>query len=159
MLDSARFTALFSTHAPTLLLYARQLNSDPEDVVQEAFIRLLSQTVEPREVRPWLLRTVRNLAIDRRRAWFRLRRREATVPRTSWFMPTEDSALDAAHAASLLAALPQRQREVLVLKIWNDQSLAQIASLLGLAPSTVHADLHAALNTLKQKLEPHHARR
>src|SRR5687768_7507171 len=80
MIDPSRLADLFALHAAPLALYARQFASvDADELVQEAFIRLLGQPAEPPEVRPWLLTTVRHLAIDRQRSWFRRRRRERAV--------------------------------------------------------------------------------
>ena len=45
---------LIDTHAAPLLLYARQLCDAAEDVVQEAFVKLVSQSHRPDEVVGWL---------------------------------------------------------------------------------------------------------
>lgn len=153
-MDPSRLTELFATHAAPLALYARQFDSsDAEELVQEAFVRLLRLSAEPVAIRPWLLQTVRRLAIDRQRSWFRRRRRERAADRVPWFESSADDAIDAAHAMDLLQGLPARQREVLVLRIWNDLTLAQIADLVGTSPPTVHADLTTALATLRTRME------
>ena len=150
MTDAARRLAeAFAQHGGTLTLYARQLDAaDAEELVQEAFVRH-----DPPNVLAWLLTTVRHLAIDRKRSWFRRRRRERIASPTDWFDPTSADAIDARHAAELLASLPARQREIVVLRIWNGQTLASIATLIGVAESTVHAELHDALRTLRTRME------
>ena len=61
---------------------------------------------------------------------------------------TDDDAalLDAVHR------LPQRQREVVVLRYYSDLSEQQIADALGIAPGSVKAHAHRALTTLRTTL-------
>ena len=54
---------LVDDHAAALVLYARQWCSAPEDVVQEAFIKLVGQGKPPANPLPWLYRVVRNGAL------------------------------------------------------------------------------------------------
>ncbi len=58
---------IFDEHAPALVLYARQWCDTPEDVVQDAFVKLARQRVAPDRIGPWLFRVVRNAAINARR--------------------------------------------------------------------------------------------
>lgn len=52
-----------------------------------------------------------------------------------------------------LAQLPPRQREVATLRMLLDFEPTEIADVLGLAPGTVRAHLHAARKTLSTRLE------
>ncbi len=63
MMDPTVLGQLVDEHAAALELYARQWCAAPEDVVQEAFLKLMSQMHLPRNVVPWLFRVVRNQAI------------------------------------------------------------------------------------------------
>lgn len=154
MIDPGVFSEIFAVHAGPLALYARQLDpADADELIQETFVRLMGLSAPPPEVRPWLVMTLRRLAIDRRRSWFRRRRREKAVSATPWFEPAYDDRLDGVRAAELLQALPQRQCEVVVLRIWNGLTLAQVARTLGISDSTAHTDLTTALTSLRQQLE------
>jgi len=55
---------LVDEHAAALVLYARQRCANPEDVVQEAFLRLVEQRQAPDSPAAWLFRVVRNLAVS-----------------------------------------------------------------------------------------------
>lgn len=73
---------------------------------------------------------------------------------------SQDSAEAAALAGSererilgILDRLPQRQREVLVLRYYADLSESQIADALEISPGSVKAHAHRALNTLRTTLE------
>jgi RNA polymerase sigma-70 factor (ECF subfamily) len=68
---------LIDEHAAALVLYARQWCATPEDVVQEAFLKLIAQKKPPDRLVSWLYRVVRNAAIDASRS---AERRRGFVP-------------------------------------------------------------------------------
>src|SRR5438067_774261 len=104
---------LVDAQGPPLILFARQWCATPEDVVQEAFLKLVALRTSPREPVPWLYRVVRNAAIDAQRSDRRRQRREAAVPATCWFVQPEVDGLDAAAAVAALQRLQLDQREVI----------------------------------------------
>ena len=53
----------------------------------------------------------------------------------------------------LLATLPRRQREVLVLRYYADCPEAEIADLLDIAPGSVKTHAHRGLEALRAALE------
>jgi RNA polymerase sigma-70 factor (ECF subfamily) len=55
--------------------------------------------------------------------------------------------------AAELRALPERQRAAVFLHYWADLPYDEIAALLGIAPGTVAASLHAARRRLRDRLE------
>lgn len=55
---------------------------------------------------------------------------------------------------AMLAALPDRQREAVVLRFFEDMSVDQTAEAMGCAPGTVKATVHQALRALRRKLTP-----
>jgi DNA-directed RNA polymerase specialized sigma24 family protein len=74
MMDAMLLGQLMDNHAAALTQYARQWCLAPEDVVQEAFLKLAAQASMPAAVVPWLYRVVRNLAISAARSEQRRRR-------------------------------------------------------------------------------------
>ena len=60
--DSNSVTLLIDRHAVALRAVAAQWSDTPEDLVQEAFCRLIAQKTPPNEPAAWLFRVVRNLA-------------------------------------------------------------------------------------------------
>jgi RNA polymerase sigma-70 factor, ECF subfamily len=117
------------------------------DAVQEGFVRALRARASLRDrarLESWVWRTVLNVARDQR----------ATHARNG----AVESAPEVAERDSLreewrelrvaVAALPERQREVLFLRHYADLDYARIAEVLGIARGTVAATLtqaHAAL--------------
>ena len=48
--------------------------------------------------------------------------------------------------------LPDRQREVFTLTVWQNLSPGEVAEIVGTTPQTVHANLHAARRTLRRRM-------
>ena len=123
-----------------------------EDLVAEAFTRAwMSWQKVSRHPVPsaWVVRTALNIRVS----WWRRSRRETEL----------DDAYEAVDATAghpgldpaLLAALrrlPQRQREVIVLRVFLDLDTAATAKALGMAPGTVTAHLSRAVTTLRGNL-------
>ena len=153
----ATVAALFEAHAPALVLYARQWvgPADAEDVLQRVFVRLLASRRLPRDPRPWLFRCVRNEAIAAWRSDQRRVRREAASAAAGddWFVPSTDDPLDGRTAQAALLELPAEQREAITLRFWSGLTLAEIASVTCVDPSTVQRRCEAALAALRQRLE------
>ena len=174
----------FARLAPGLLLFARQWmrsSADAEDVVQEAFVKLWRRkqqidngaggsratwTGKPERVgapggatinRALLYATVRSIALDFIRRDSRRARREADA-----FSEPEQSVephfeVDDETQRALSGAvdrLPQEQREVLVMKIWNDLTFAEIATALEISQNTAASRYRYALAALKKTLQP-----
>ena len=76
---------LVDDHAAALVLYARQWCAAPEDIVQQAFLKLVTQRPPPAKPVPWLFRVVRNEAISAMRAAKRRQRHESlAAARPAW---------------------------------------------------------------------------
>src|SRR5690348_2241413 len=88
---------LLDRHAAALVLYARQWTGTPEDIVQEAFLKLVAQKTVPAHPVAWLYRVVRNAAISALRAAERRRRHESVAAARApvWFQPADLGGLDA----------------------------------------------------------------
>ncbi len=142
---------------------SRHLRGDFEaarDVVQEAFVKLCQQSwpeIEP-QVTAWLYRTCRNRAID-------LNRREGCMSMTT--RSTDVSQLQDQHdpppqqraemdeqldqVRVQLDQLPDRQQELLRLRLHENLSYKQIAEVTGLTATNVGYLLHQAIATLRAK--------
>jgi RNA polymerase sigma factor (sigma-70 family) len=146
---------LVDRYASALVLYARQWCATPEDVVQAAFLKLVSVRTPPDNLLPWLYRVVRNGAIDASRAARRRTRYEAAAADSApkWFSPSYDpTGLDARQAALALAELPAETREIIVAHIWGGLTFEQIAEAVGSSAATCYRRYAAGLDVLRQKL-------
>jgi RNA polymerase sigma factor (sigma-70 family) len=146
---------LVDRYAAALVLYARQWCATPEDVVQSAFLKLVSIRTPPDNLLPWLYRVVRNGAIDASRAARRRTRYEAAAADSApkWFSPSYDpTGLDARQAAAALAGLPAETREIIVAHLWGGLTFEQIAEAVGSSAATCYRRYAAGLDLLRQKL-------
>ena len=161
----------FAQLAPGLLLFARQWvrsPADAEDVVQEAFVRFWRRNHKidnPDRIgagelcrsRALLYAMVRSTALDFLRRDKRRARRESEVfaegdQSVQSKFETDDQSQQALAAA--VDRLPEEQREVLVMKIWNDLTFAEIAAVLRIPQNTAASRYRYALTALKKNLSP-----
>lgn len=145
----------------------RIVGSDDEalDLCQETFLKAyrgLGSFKREARFSSWLYQIALNLCRDRLRrkrgkTWVSLDDLEdgAAAPQTPG--PT---ALDLVEARDLsrtvavaVAALPEEQREVIVLKEYQGLTFLEIAEVLGLPMSTVKTRLYRGLGQLKDQLE------
>ena len=145
-----------------LLRYATRLTnsaSSAEDVVQNAFVKFIRTWKGPyeatQEVSAWLYRVVHNEAVDFVRNEARRQRLHAEHGMECVAQDTPppdpgDSALDAARA---LDGLSDRERELVVLKVYEEKSYKEIAEITGLTVSNVGVILHGAMKKLAARLQ------
>ena len=145
---------LLAEHGGPLLLYARQWSSSPEDVVQEALLKLIQQSPPPENLVGWLYRAVRNRAISASRSLGRRSRHEAVVSHRGepWFRPTDGQRLDADAATEALGRLPLEERETVVARLWGGLSFREIADLTGASATTAARRYESGLTHLRERL-------
>ncbi len=149
----------FTSLAPGLLLFARQWvrsKADAEDIVQEAFGRFWRRNHNI-DNRALLYATVRSIALDRIRRDSRRARREAEAVSESEQVVEPQFELANETQFALAAAvdrLPYEQREVLIMKIWNQLTFAEIATALSISQNTAASRYRYALAALKKTLQP-----
>lgn len=151
-------------HGPRLLLCARQWTrslADAEDVLQDAFVRYWRhQRHLPGDPQALLVTSIRRAALDLARREDRRAVREQKAdgglqdnePIFTRLPGEGDERRMEIEAA--LQRLPAGQREVLVLKIWQDLTFEQIGVALGISPNTAASRYRYALIALRQQLEP-----
>jgi RNA polymerase sigma-70 factor (ECF subfamily) len=145
---------LIDEHGPALVLFARQWCAAPEDVVQEAFLKLVALPRPPAAPGPWLYRVVRNAAVSAGRAERRRRHHESAAAARAriWFTAPDLTGVDAEAATAALEALPPEQREVIVAHLWGGLTFEQIAVVVGGSSSTAHRWYVAGLSALRERL-------
>jgi len=149
----------FSELAPGLVLFARQWvrsQADAEDVVREAFVRFWRRDHNI-DNRPLLYAAVRSAALDLiRRDGRRARRENEVYSGMAQFSDPQFETIDDSQGvlATSIDRLPHEQREVLVMKIWNELTFAEIAEALEISPNTASSRYRYALAALKKDLLP-----
>lgn len=154
----------FDAYGPKLLLCARHWTrslADAEDVVQEAFVRYWRhQRHLPGDPLALLITSVRRAALDlARRNTRRVQREEKSngglEEQASFFEPQPGDDIERRREIeAALQHLPPAQREVLVLKIWQELTFEQIAEVLDVPPNTAASRYRYALTALRKELKP-----
>jgi RNA polymerase sigma-70 factor (sigma-E family) len=151
---------LFHLHYRRLLGLAALLVDDrgtAEEVVQDAFERLYRSwgaLRSPEAAVAYLDRSVVNGARSRLRR--RFTERSYQLPEAGAAPSAESVGVDHRQRDDLVVAvrqLPQRQREVIVLRYYLDLSEDQIAGWLGVSPGSVKKHASRATATLQKRME------
>jgi RNA polymerase sigma factor (sigma-70 family) len=152
----ARFEALFRAHLPRVRAYvARRVADGVEDAVAETFTvawRRLDDV--PADPLPWLLGVARRVLANQHRS---ARRRQSLVERLRGAPPEvviaaeDDPRADAVRAA--LAALRERDREILLLVECDGLGREEVAQALGVSRAEVRVRLHRARGRFAARYE------
>lgn len=160
----AEIERLYDAHAQSL--YAFLLNftrdeNDARDLLQEIFVKLAREPQllsNVRDERAFLIRLAHNAAIDLiRRSGARERTKENFATEIiSIFAPTKnpDENFFRKELSEALAQLPEEQRAVLHLKLWEDLTFEQIAETLNISPNTAASRYRYGLDKLRERLRP-----
>jgi RNA polymerase sigma-70 factor (ECF subfamily) len=143
---------LVDRHGPVLVLYARQWCAAPEDVVQDAFMKLIAHRQPPEDPAAWLFRVVRNAAIDASKTDRRRQKREAAAIPARWFVEPEIDGLDAELAVAAMERLPGELRETIVARLWGGLTFEQIAEASGCSASSAFRRYEAGIVALRESL-------
>jgi len=161
----AVFGELFERHALSVYRYVRRRVGDDvaSDLTAEVFARAFCDRDRfdgrSESTLPWLLGIATNLVrmnarSERRR--LRAYARAASSEPSSVPVVEVDARLDARALAPVLAealaAMPRRQRDVLLLHAWGELSPVEIAAALASPPGTVRSDLHRARGFVEARL-------
>lgn len=150
------FDAFVASCSDRLVRSAYLLSGDrghAEDLVQTALMRT-ARHWRGAQANPeaYARRVVVNLAKDR---WRNRGRRPAEVPLDAEPQAPETTMiLDRDMLARAMSRLPQGQRAVLVLRFFDDLSVADTAAALGCTPGTVKSQTARALDGLRAALNP-----
>lgn len=133
---------------------------DAQDAVQEAFVRAFRSREDFRgeaAVTTWFHRVVVNAALDvmRKRKGLPAAVEELPEPSgRSGSLPEENARRSEVREKIRQAVyrLPERQRDVFLLKHFENMSVKEVGAALGLAEGTVKVHLSRAVNTLKEEL-------
>jgi len=153
------FEEFVNARSTALLRTAFLLSGDrghAEDMLQSALLRAARHWPRVRDAPDAYVRKILiNLSHDRRRWLFR-RPREAPLPADPDLVHARDPAFDQiderGYLVHLLAALPIRQRQVLILRYFEDLSIEQTAQLLNCTTGTVKSYANRGLARLRELL-------
>jgi len=168
MHDPAAFGVIFDRHATALRRYlVRRLGPDDAasilgEVFRIAFERRSSYDLERPHARPWLYGIATNLVAKERRgetrrlhAIARLKARHEHAPDLA---DAVTAAVDASNlwdrVAAAVAALPDGERDALVLSVWEGLAYDEVAAALDIPIGTVRSRINRARGRLRELAAP-----
>ncbi|MBI5368237.1 MAG: RNA polymerase sigma factor [Planctomycetes bacterium] len=155
--DPAAFDALYRRHRDAVARLALRFtgnHADALDVLQEAFAYLLGKFPGfhlSARLTTFLYPVVRHLALDlRRRAGRELSDADALAAAVAADPAPGAAPASRAELAAALVALPEPQREALLLRFVDGMSQEEVALALQIPVGTVKSRLHAAIDALRR---------
>jgi RNA polymerase sigma-70 factor (ECF subfamily) len=157
---------LIRRYAGRLLTFIQRMTGDrhrSEELFQEVFLAVWVKRRQyefPRPFKSWLYAIAANKchAAARGRSLSVVYFDDGTLWDPSADEPSPADTLVATETAALVGAavsrLPPQQRAVVVLRIWEGMSYAEIAETLGRTEATVRSHMHYGLAGLRKYLEP-----
>jgi RNA polymerase sigma-70 factor (ECF subfamily) len=158
--DERALELLMQRHQTRLYGFlSRRVGSAADDVFQETWIRVVRARERfdvERRFAAWLYQIANNLCRDRyrrvdamRRAVDSFRVEDETLRESA----AEPAPVDADSMRARVLALPDRLREVLVLRYYEDLGEEEMARVLGVPRGTIKSRLHAAVKALRESVE------
>ncbi|MCL8005943.1 RNA polymerase sigma factor [Gelidibacter japonicus] len=168
--DENALSELITKHKQKIysFIYSKVYDRDiTEDIFQDTFIKVirtlrLGKYNEEGKFLPWVMRIAHNLVIDH----FRKNNRMPKFSNTgefSIFSVLSDSSLDAekgmikeqieSDLRRLIEELPEEQKAVLIMRMYNDMSFKEISEKTGVSINTALGRMRYALINLRKVIE------
>ena len=161
---AGEFRRIYETAFPILFRVAYRIaNSEEaaEDLCQEAFFRLYEKNMvfpHPEEAKYWLIRVVKNAAINyakrkerERKAYQRAFREEVRKEETGESLLIKEE--DKAEVQKALEQLPENLRIVLILKEYAEMNYKEIGRVLNISEGNVKVRVFRARERLSRLLD------
>ena len=155
---------LYDGHSQPLYAFLLNLTrdeADTRDLLQEIFVKLAREPkllAGVRDERAFLIRLAHNAAIDlMRRRGVRDRTKENFAAESiSPFAPASDpdEQIFRDELTAALAELPEDQRAVVHLKLWEGLTFEEIAAALDISPNTSASRYRYGIDKLRDRLRP-----
>lgn len=147
---------VYKKYNKDFLSYAKSITHSEEkafDLVQESYVAALEKdeifyNMNEYQIKSWFFTTIRNKNIDYIRKYNKL-----AYLQDYDVIDYKENFEESAAIKDLLDKLPDKNREVLLLKYKMNLNSREIGKVLGISPSTVRSRLCASLKLLKKLLK------
>ena len=152
--NATEIAELYLQHGPALLLFASAMTGErsrAQDALHQVFLRLMESgnLSQATDKKAYLFGCVRNAVLNEAK---HEQRNTALDPDSAWFDPPLRDYVAELNLRRALSALPEDQREVILLHLWGELTFAQIASVLGISSNTAASRHRYALAELRESM-------
>jgi len=145
---------LYRKYGAALLLFAAAITGErcrAQDIVHHVFLKLIENGNLRRaeDKKAYLFACVRNAVLNEHKLGSRLTSLDSEMP---WFSPPDRDYAGEQNLKRALTALPDDQREVVVLHLWGEFTFSQIGDLLGVSSNTAASRYRYALDKLREAM-------
>ena len=149
--NTAEIEVLYRQHAGALLLFALSISGDrgrAQDALHQVFLKLIENSSLSRAVdkKAYLFACVRNAVLNESKRQDRNKPLDAD---SAWFCPPDRDYAGEQNLRLALGALPDDQREVIVLHVWGELTFSEIGDLLSVSSNTAASRYRYALAKLR----------
>jgi RNA polymerase sigma-70 factor, ECF subfamily len=152
--NSVEIEVLYRQHGAALLLFATAIAGErrrAQDLVHQVFLKLIKNgnLSRAKDKKAYLFACVRNAVLNERK----LEQRQAPLATdTAWFSPPDRDYAAEQNLRRALGALPDDQRQVVILHVWGELTFLQIGDLLGVSSNTAASRYRYALGKLRDSM-------
>lgn len=146
----ASFRQLVDRHLKMVFSVAYRVSGErglAEEIAQSTFAKLADSDAKPDVVAGWLYHTARNLALTTVRSESRRKQREQLAVTMELNEPTPDQLTE--HLEPALEQLGPEERDVLVLRFFEERNLRDVGAELGLSEDAARMRVNRALEKLR----------
>jgi RNA polymerase sigma-70 factor (ECF subfamily) len=145
---------LYRQHGAALLVFATAISGErswAQDMVHQVFLKLIENGHLSRaeDKKAYLFACVRNAVLNEQKLGDR---QTSLDTETAWFSPPDRDYAGEQNLRRALAALPDDQRQVVILHVWGELTFSQIGDLLGISSNTVASRYRYALGKLRDSM-------
>jgi len=145
---------LYHQHGRALLLFALVIAGDrarAQDAVHQIFLKMLEggNLRQIEDAKAYLFASVRNAVLNDARLQ---QRNVALDEESAWFDPPHRDYTAELNLRRALGALPEDQRQVVVLHLWGELTFMQIAEVLEISLNTAASRYRYALTKLRESM-------
>jgi RNA polymerase sigma factor (sigma-70 family) len=162
--EAAMEAIIYRYHAPIQSYIYRMTNNSntAEELAQECFIKVcvaLKARIMPTQFRPWIYRIATNLCKDLwRKSAFRSevlveQDKLTSFPEGETVLSIMEKQWEREEIIQALAELPEDNRQIVVLRFYEDLKLEEIAEIVEMPVNTVKSRLYKSLKRLAQVLQ------
>lgn len=161
--DKDSYSSLFVKYYDDLYAYSLKITKEEDfshDIIQELFVNIWTSRHKLKPVnnlKPYLLRCVKNLIIDYSRKNKTIERTNSNIVMEDFVFSPEDFRIDKEESAfqtekilALLNSLPDRVREAVYLRYFVGLSYAEIAEVMDINSQTAQNFVHRGVRQMKE---------